>query len=183
MTTSELAELYEEDFVRWAEQQAAALREAARAGANLPLDWENLAEEIESLGISQRREFRSRLVTILGDLLKLEYSPAVDPRRGWTETIGRERLDIELLLGDSPVSGVKCPKCWSGSSHGSHGSRAPISPSSENAPTHSRRRVTPKNKSSATGSRKPRNRPRDSYKAGPSAAGRCAAPLSWRLPQ
>jgi hypothetical protein len=50
MTTSKLADLYEEDFVRWTEQQAAALRAAARAGTNLPLDWENLAEEIDSLG-------------------------------------------------------------------------------------------------------------------------------------
>lgn len=37
------ADLYERDFVLWAEEQARALREAAQAGANLPLDWENLA--------------------------------------------------------------------------------------------------------------------------------------------
>jgi hypothetical protein len=35
-------------------------------------------------------------------LLKLEYSPATDPRRGWMETIARERLDAERLLEDSP---------------------------------------------------------------------------------
>lgn len=46
------ARLYEEDFVRWTEQQAAALRAAARAAINLPLDWENLAEGIDSLGRS-----------------------------------------------------------------------------------------------------------------------------------
>jgi hypothetical protein len=55
------AQLYEEDFVRWTEQQSRALPEAAGVGTNLPLDWENLAEEIESLGASQRRELRSRL--------------------------------------------------------------------------------------------------------------------------
>ena len=48
--------LYDEDFVRWTEEQAAALRRAkslrpaGSRGSNLPLDWENLAEEIESLG-------------------------------------------------------------------------------------------------------------------------------------
>jgi hypothetical protein len=96
------ARLYEEDFVRWTEQQSSALRDAARVGSNLPLDWENLAEEIESLGRSQRHELRSRIAVILEHLLKLEHSPATDPRCGWMETIARERLDAERLLEDSP---------------------------------------------------------------------------------
>jgi hypothetical protein len=96
------AQLYEEDFVRWTEQQSRALREAAGVSTNLPLDWENLAEEIESLGASQRRELRSRIAGILEHLLKLEHSPAIDPRRGWIETIVRQRSEIELLLHDSP---------------------------------------------------------------------------------
>jgi Domain of unknown function DUF29 len=94
--------LYERDFVRWTEQQSSALREASRCPTNLPLDWENLAEEIESLGRSQRRELRSRLMAILEHLLKLEHSPAPDPRHGWRDTIERERSEIELLLEDSP---------------------------------------------------------------------------------
>jgi len=97
--------LYEEDFVRWTEQQSTALRDAARAGTNLPLDWENLAEEVESLGRSQRHELRSRLAVIIEHLMKLEHSPAIDPRTGWMETIGRERLNIEDLLKDSPSLG------------------------------------------------------------------------------
>jgi len=96
------APLYEEDFVRWTEQQSSALRETARAGTNFPLDWENLAEEIESLGRSERHELRSRIAVIIEDLLELEHSPAVEPRRGWIDTIGRERLNIEDLLQDSP---------------------------------------------------------------------------------
>lgn len=94
--------LYGQDFMRWAEAQAEGLRRAAEAGSNLPLDWYNLAEEIESLGRSQRRELRSRLATIIEHLLKLQFSPAIEPRVGWTETIGRERRDIEDLLADSP---------------------------------------------------------------------------------
>lgn len=43
------ARFYEEDFVRWTEQQSRALRKAAGLGTNLRLDWENLAEEVESL--------------------------------------------------------------------------------------------------------------------------------------
>ncbi len=96
------AQLYEKDFVRWTEQQAAALRDAASLRTNLPLDWENLAEEIDSLGRSQKRELRSRIAVIIAHLIKLECSPAVDPRARWMETIGRERSDVELLLDDSP---------------------------------------------------------------------------------
>jgi uncharacterized protein DUF29 len=96
------AQLYEEDFVRWTEQQSSALREAAGVGTKLPLDWENLAEEIESLGRSQRHELRSRIAGILEQLLKLENSPAADPRRGWIETIARQRSEIEPLLDDNP---------------------------------------------------------------------------------
>jgi hypothetical protein len=95
-------DLYETDFVLWAEAQAGALREAARAGTNLPLDWENLAEEIESLGKSQRRELRSRLTVIVEHLLKLEHSRTSEPRSGWMRTIDRERSEIEIVLDDSP---------------------------------------------------------------------------------
>ncbi len=96
------ASLYQEDFVRWSEEQASALRDAARSGTNLPLDWENLAEEVESLGTSQRTELRSRIRNIIEHLLKLRSSPAVEPRRGWVETVQRERTDLELLLQGSP---------------------------------------------------------------------------------
>ncbi len=99
---SDLAQLYEEDFVRWTEVQAKALRDAARAGANLPLDWENLAEEVEDLGVSLRTELHSRIATIIEHLMKLECSPAMDPRRGWIETIVRERNNVDQLLSRYP---------------------------------------------------------------------------------
>jgi hypothetical protein len=94
-------QLYEQDFVRWTEQQAAALREAAAAGTNLPLDWENLAEEIDSLGRSISRELRRRIARIIEHLIKLECSPAA-PRQSWYDTVDRERLNIEDLLEESP---------------------------------------------------------------------------------
>jgi hypothetical protein len=99
---SDPASLYEQDFVRWSEDQAGALREAARSGANLPLDWENLAEEIDDLGRSLRRELRSRVGTIAEHLFKLEFSSRVEPRRGWIETVTRERAAIQELLDENP---------------------------------------------------------------------------------
>ncbi|MGH7097150.1 MAG: DUF29 domain-containing protein [Stellaceae bacterium] len=96
----ERGELYEQDFLRWTEEQAAALRRAR--DSNLPLDWDNLAEEIESLGKSQRAALRSQLRRILRHLFKLEASPAIEPRPGWEESIRDARVEIEDILKDSP---------------------------------------------------------------------------------
>jgi hypothetical protein len=94
--------LYEQDFFRWSEEQALALRKAAAMRINAPLDWENLAEEVESLGRSQRSELGRRILLIVEHLMKLQASPARTPRRGWEATVLRERALIERLLVDSP---------------------------------------------------------------------------------
>jgi uncharacterized protein DUF29 len=97
---TEVSELYDRDFVLWTEEQAAGLRRAK--ASNLPLDWENLAEEIESLGKSQRTELNSQIRRILRHLFKLEASPAADPRAGWRATIRDARAEVEELLETSP---------------------------------------------------------------------------------
>jgi hypothetical protein len=102
MTVTDLKTLYDKDLVAWSHQQAAALRAAARTGSNQLVDWENLAEEIEDLGRSQRAALRSQIRRIIRHLVKLEYSRAIDPRRGWVETIGDARSEIEDLLELSP---------------------------------------------------------------------------------
>jgi len=93
--------LYDRDFFQWTQAQAEALRSAG-AGGNARLDYENLAEEIESLGKRDRRELGSRIATIIEHLLKLEFSPAEQPRDGWRATVNRERKEVELILRDSP---------------------------------------------------------------------------------
>ena len=73
-----IGELYDQDFVLWTVEQSFALRQARNS--NLPLDWENLAEEIESLGKSRRLELRSQIRRILLHLFTLEASPSAEPR-------------------------------------------------------------------------------------------------------
>jgi uncharacterized membrane-anchored protein YjiN (DUF445 family) len=94
--------LYDQDFLAWSEQQAEALRLAARQRSNQLLDWENLAEEIEGLGISQKSALGSQIRRIIHHLLKLEYSHASEPRRGWEDSIADARIEIEDLLERSP---------------------------------------------------------------------------------
>src|ERR1700761_4957297 len=102
--------LYEEDTVAWSEQQAAALRAAARGGSNQLLDWENLAEEIESLGRSLRLGLRSQLVRIIKHLVKLAHSSAVESRPGWRRTIRQARVEVDLIWDDSPSLRRELPR-------------------------------------------------------------------------
>ena len=95
-------DLYEQDFVSWTEMQASRIRAARDAQWNLPIDWENVAEEIEDLGKSRQRELGSHVTTIIEHLLKLQHSPAHDPRAGWAVTIIRARNEAEKLLEESP---------------------------------------------------------------------------------
>ncbi|MBV8505491.1 MAG: DUF29 domain-containing protein [Alphaproteobacteria bacterium] len=92
--------LYDQDFFLWTREQAEGLRHAK--ASNLPLDWENLAEEIESLGKSDRRQLASQVRRILRHLLKLEASPAIHPRAGWRTTVIDARREVAGVLRDSP---------------------------------------------------------------------------------
>jgi uncharacterized protein DUF29 len=94
--------LYDEDFVLWSKQQAEALRAAGRGATNQPIDWENVAEEIDSLARSEKRELGSQIRRVIEHLLKLEFSPADGPRRGWVESIIDARSELEDVLNDSP---------------------------------------------------------------------------------
>jgi Domain of unknown function DUF29 len=89
---------YHTDFSVWAADQAYALRAAAKRTSNLPIDWENVAEEIEALGKSQERELASRISTILVHLIKLQASPATEPDNGWRRTVRTQRMELARLL-------------------------------------------------------------------------------------
>ncbi|MGH6919309.1 MAG: DUF29 domain-containing protein [Geminicoccaceae bacterium] len=87
-------DLYDEDFYVWTEAQAALLRERRFAA----LDLANLIEEVEGLGDAKKSAVLNNASVIIEHLLKLQHSPAKDPRRGWSESIiaHRTRLEIEL---------------------------------------------------------------------------------------
>src|SRR5688500_1863286 len=88
---------YEGDYYRWTKDQASALREQRLA----EIDWENVAEEIESLGRSDKRAIASDLRVVLLHLLKLAFqSEAAKP--GWRSSVIEHRRRIALLIEDSP---------------------------------------------------------------------------------
>ncbi len=111
---ADLKTLYEDDTAAWSEQQAAALRAAARGGSNHLLDWENLAEEIESLRKSLKYAMGSQIFRIIHHLAKLEYSPATDPRKGWRRSIRHARTEVRRILQDSPSLRREVPRTIAG---------------------------------------------------------------------
>lgn len=92
------AELYDEDFYAWTQDQAASLRLLARQRWNGPLDLENLSEEVEDLGRAAKNACLSQIERLIQHLLKLEYSPAEAPRRQWQLTIHDARRELHRQL-------------------------------------------------------------------------------------
>jgi uncharacterized protein DUF29 len=88
---------YEEDFYLWTTEQARLLR----SGELSAIDAANIAEEIESMGRSDRRELKSRLIVLFAHLLKWVHQPEARSR-SWSSTIREQRQQIDLVLDDSP---------------------------------------------------------------------------------
>jgi hypothetical protein len=83
-------DLYDEDFYVWARNQAGLLRDKRFD----ELDLANLIEEVEDLAGALERSVRSRARTIMEHLLKLQHSPAQEPRLGWRATIRTQRSEL-----------------------------------------------------------------------------------------
>lgn len=88
---------YEKDFYAWAMHNAELIKEGRLTEA----DAEHIAEELESMGRSDKRELMSRFAILLAHLLKWQFQPE---RRGnsWKYTIEEQRLEIIDLLDESP---------------------------------------------------------------------------------
>jgi hypothetical protein len=88
---------YETDFYGWLQVQAAHLRAKEWNG----LDIDNLAEELDTLGRSERNAMWSHLRVLLLHLLKWAYQPE---RRGrsWRRSILLARQHLARRLRDSP---------------------------------------------------------------------------------
>ncbi|GAC1600367.1 MAG: hypothetical protein NVS3B2_02510 [Ramlibacter sp.] len=92
-----MGELYDADVFEWSQHQATLLRR--RAAGELvneaELDWPNIAEEIQSVGASELRAVRSRLVQALLHDLKAEAWPLSGEVPYWRSEARRFRGDAE----------------------------------------------------------------------------------------
>jgi hypothetical protein len=90
-------ETYEHDFLAWTQEQAALLRSGDWAKA----DVEHIAQQIENIGATEKRELVNRLAVLLLHLLIWRFQPAL---RGtsWRLTIKQQRLKIVDHFDDNP---------------------------------------------------------------------------------
>lgn len=93
-----ITSLYEQDILLWSEDTVAKLK--ARDFDHL--DIEHLIEEVEALGISQKKELISRLIVLLEHLLKRLYVNLPNDYNGWERTIRTQRGELEVLLDAVP---------------------------------------------------------------------------------
>jgi hypothetical protein len=88
---------YDKDVILWSEQQARLLR----AGRFAELDIEHLADEIEDVGKSEKREFASRMAVLLAHLLKWNRQPKMRSN-SCRSTIVDQRKRIALAIKATP---------------------------------------------------------------------------------
>jgi ribosomal protein L29 len=87
---------HDTDFYAWTQAQAAAIRAKDVAA----LDLEHLAEEIESLGMNEKRALSRQLQRLLAHLLKWRFQPT-HRTPSWRRTIRQARDAIADVLETS----------------------------------------------------------------------------------
>ncbi|MGK7938075.1 MAG: DUF29 domain-containing protein [Xenococcaceae cyanobacterium] len=88
---------YQADFYRWTQEQAKLLRNRQIEG----IDWDNLAEEVEDMGRSEKRQLESRLEVLIIHLLKWQFQPGFRSR-SWQLTVKEQRLRLDKLIKENP---------------------------------------------------------------------------------
>ena len=92
--------LYDRDFNLWIEQMANVFRNKDISN----MDWNNLLEEIEDMGKSEKRSLESYLERLIEHILKLQYWEAEKARnyKHWQVEVVNFRNRIFRLLDRSP---------------------------------------------------------------------------------
>lgn len=108
----ENAMLTKTDYALWIEETVNLLKEKNYQN----VDWENLIEEIESLGRSDRQKVRSFLRQLLAHLLKRCYLPLPQEFHHWEVEIRNFRVELQDIFDDSPslkrYANEVLPNCW-----------------------------------------------------------------------
>ncbi|MEM8830008.1 MAG: DUF29 domain-containing protein [Cyanobacteria bacterium P01_G01_bin.19] len=102
---------YEEDYYLWIQTMVEKLRNKDY----LDIDWDNLIEEIDDMGKSQKRAIESLLLRLTEHLLKLKYWEAEKERnqKHWQSEVVNFRVLLQKRLKDSPCLKAKLPEIYS----------------------------------------------------------------------
>lgn len=89
--------MYNSDTYRWSIEQS----EAILNGDWHKVDREHVADEILSVGKTEKKELTSRLAVLIGHLLKWQHQPG-KRSNSWKITIRAQREEIKDLMEENP---------------------------------------------------------------------------------
>ena len=90
--------LYTRDFWSWTQEQAGALRRRDSSA----IDWNNLIEEVETLGRSERSAWSSYCANVISHLLKIHHSLKSPDLNHWRKEIEDWRTEMHVKLSENP---------------------------------------------------------------------------------
>ena len=96
----ESADIYHSDPYAWSLEQADALRRRDFAA----IDWDNVIEEIESVGRTEQGTWTSKCANAITHLLKIEHGMMAtsDEVEGWEKEVQRYRREMAAVIVDNP---------------------------------------------------------------------------------
>ena len=109
--------VYDVDILEWSEHQAALLRRAAAGERVNELDWPNIIEEIESVGLSELRAVRSLLRHAMLHDLKAEAWPLTPYVSHWRSEARVARIDAADAYAPSMRQRIDVAKLYAQALH------------------------------------------------------------------
>ncbi len=97
---SNLKQLHESDFNLWVER----IKEAIQNRDFENMDWDNLLDEIDDMGKSEKRALDSYIQRLIEHILKLKYWDVERERcqNGWMQEVTNFRNRIKRILKKNP---------------------------------------------------------------------------------
>ena len=97
---NQLKQLYHQDLNLWRQEIVAAIQDRKLEN----MDWDNLIEEINDMGASEKRALRSYTKRLIEHILKLQYwkSEREYNQRSWKKEVVNFREEIKNILKESP---------------------------------------------------------------------------------
>ena len=97
---NQLKQLYHQDLNLWRQEIVAAIQDRKLEN----MDWDNLIEEINDMGASEKRALRSYTKRLIEHILKLQYWKREREynQRSWKKEVVNFREEIKNILKESP---------------------------------------------------------------------------------
>ncbi len=107
-----MATLYDTDILVWSEQQADLLRRLARGERVNDVDWENVVEEVESVGRSEFQAVESLLDVALTHLLAVFTAPSAESVPHWRSEARAARARAARRASPSMLPRLDVQDLW-----------------------------------------------------------------------